>query len=294
MRGEYHPGIADWAFPVELPPRARRIPLLPPSLSAVPGTTSACAENTSPDSSAVLNPWNYLRVRGEYLCVRRRAGHRVELPPRARRIPFAPRLAPVHHGTTSACAENTQHAARQRVSYRNYLRVRGEYMMRMTGCPATLELPPRARRIHRHYATGFQNLGTTSACAENTPGDAGGDRGWGNYLRVRGEYSPLRFENPRSSELPPRARRIRRGMLGAIGVGGTTSACAENTVLLQAGDCGTRNYLRVRGEYKPAISRPPLAMELPPRARRIQLSDSAVGFYLGTTSACAENTGGRC
>ena len=54
-----------------------------------------------------LTGWNYLRVRGEY-------GHAgfvntstVELPPRARRIPWGSRLPAIWWGTTSACAENT-------------------------------------------------------------------------------------------------------------------------------------------------------------------------------------------
>ena len=55
-----------------------------------------------------------------------------------------------------------------------------------------------------------------------------------------------------------------------------------------------RNYLRVRGEYKPAISRPPLAMELPPRARRIRSVALPLSLRLGTTSACAENTVRLC
>ena len=66
-----------------------------------------------------------------------------------------------------------------------------------------------------------------------------------NYLRVRGEY-PGAFRQPRHQrELPPRARRI----LIACLQGGTTSACAENTLGLELGDFFIRNYLRVRGEY---------------------------------------------
>ena len=71
---------------------------------------------------------------------------------------------------------------------------------------------------------------------------------------------------------------------------GTTSACAENTpASALPGDCGG-NYLRVRGEYcftsGPGVS----LRELPPRARRIHYSIAYEERYLGTTSACAENT----
>ena len=50
------------------------------------------------------------------------------------------------------------------------------------------------------------------------------------------------------------------------------------------------NYLRVRGEYPftPWLANKP--MELPPRARRIQLWIISRLGSEGTTSACAENT----
>ena len=72
------------------------------------------------------------------------------------------------------------------------------------------------------------------------------------------------------TELPPRARRIHVRVGDHCVLGGTTSACAENTV------CGGLvgeidwNYLRVRGEYLNLL---------------IRHLDGE-----GTTSACAENT----
>ena len=53
-----------------------------------------------------------------------------------------------------------------------------------------MELPPRARRIPRHQIFLRAGIGTTSACAENTPVILGGGSGFRNYLRVRGEYRP--------------------------------------------------------------------------------------------------------
>ena len=53
-------------------------------------------------------------------------------------------------------------------------------------------------------------------------------------------------------------------------IGGTTSACAENTRSLPNSPRINRNYLRVRGEYT-------------------KTSD-AFSLSSGTTSACAENT----
>ena len=71
---------------------------------------------------------------------------------------------------------------------------------------------------------------------------------------------------------------------------GTTSACAENTWRPPQYGIRPRNYLRVRGEYTrhgtPLRSVP----ELPPRARRIQITISPSCAVSGTTSACAENT----
>ena len=113
-------------------------------------------------------------------------------------------------------------------------------------------------------------IGTTSACAENTPGD-GGFRGfWG--------------------ELPPRARRILDAAEIVPLVLGTTSACAENTSRPTPSGCPLGNYLRVRGEYIRFCNILNHIQELPPRARRILPITPRNRGGLGTTSACAENT----
>ena len=57
-------------------------------------------------------------------------------------------------------------------------------------------------------ATHADLAGTTSACAENTSGHDLRSLTSGNYLRVRGEYSPLPTAPQSNQELPPRARRI--------------------------------------------------------------------------------------
>ena len=92
------------------------------------------------------------------------------------------------YGTTSACAENTAHLPTPGVVDWNYLRVRGEYVTHAPFPPTVEELPPRARRIRMILEYYSNDLGTTSACAENTqtkhPQHA---LAW-NYLRVRGEY----------------------------------------------------------------------------------------------------------
>ena len=95
-----------------------------------------------------------------------------------------------------------------------------------------------------------------------------------------------------STELPPRARRIPTLMYWAVIPLGTTSACAENTGPGQCGGLQLRNYLRVRGEYHPRSPVTCHPRELPPRARRILHKALLIPRPVGTTSACAENTGG--
>ena len=128
-----------------------------------------CAENTICDLGGLGFFRNYLRVRGEYPGPTSNASPMRELPPRARRIRAAAVLASLDDGTTSACAENTDDHASEACHTRNYLRVRGEYaagLLIRFGCK---ELPPRARRIHVPINSETELIGTTSACAENTP-----------------------------------------------------------------------------------------------------------------------------
>ena len=135
-----------------------------------------------------------------------------------------------------------------------------------------MELPPRARRILEITATLRGQEGTTSACAENTQETVWRPCGAWNYLRVRGEYTKIDPTNLSVQELPPRARRIRDRKIIGENDRGTTSACAENTLLMVLKKPAARNYLRVRGEYSTAPSSASISSELPPRARRIRLN----------------------
>ena len=156
-----------------------------------------------------------------------------------------------------------------RKKLRNYLRVRGEYPPRLRAHRGKQELPPRARRIRCATPPRQQESGTTSACAENTVCHAPKAARKRNYLRVRGEYVIMRPGLKLIVELPPRARRIPNVGDLRLGIVGTTSACAENTGFLLPSALTHRNYLRVRGEYKPVPLTRDNALELPPRARRI-------------------------
>ena len=166
MSGRY---AATW----ELPPRARRIPPHRTLQTNDLGTTSACAENTYSESSRLVNSRNYLRVRGEYYSSKPNSYFTSELPPRARRIRTRSGICVWRFGTTSACAENTQHIPGYFASTRNYLRVRGEYRISAPQWCNRTELPPRARRIRDWCFTNRGKEGTTSACAENTLNELG-------------------------------------------------------------------------------------------------------------------------
>ena len=107
MRGEYQLIVRYMMLPMELPPRARRIPEELAKWTDDEGTTSACAENTHPDTGHEPSAGNYLRVRGEYCEISLCDIEYLELPPRARRIHLIAPIGDVDHGTTSACAENT-------------------------------------------------------------------------------------------------------------------------------------------------------------------------------------------
>ena len=127
VRGEYAVAGPYSGPAKELPPRARRILRRQALAGPDPGTTSACAENTTPHFGGDLWCRNYLRVRGEYGSAKMQSLGATELPPRARRIPSTKRSAPWWLRTTSACAENTYLILAKLLFIRNYLRVRGEY-----------------------------------------------------------------------------------------------------------------------------------------------------------------------
>ena len=290
MRGEYVCPKSQKRRSMELPPHARRIPSPLCFALSPPGTTSACAENTSVRNPRNGGQWNYLRMRGEYLGVLLMVSTGVELPPHARRIPLVPPAQTHSVGTTSACAENTLLASLSSLLSWNYLRMRGEYHPRPRQNRGSKELPPHARRIRVFVLGGGCSLGTTSACAENTYRSVGGQCDSGNYLRMRGEYNTKKPKPRARKELPPHARRIHLCCLQCFFQLGTTSACAENTFPRRGDVIVHRNYLRMRGEYLTLVNTKEGCGELPPHARRIPWGASH-GFHRGgTTSACAENT----
>ena len=112
---------------MELPPRTRRIQLLHLYVYQLIGTTSAHAENTEYPSQKPQTGRNYLRARGEYWNNFIKPAWDAELPPRTRRIQKGNLKIMGIKGTTSAHAENTEHAFVSAYATGNYLRARGEY-----------------------------------------------------------------------------------------------------------------------------------------------------------------------
>ena len=111
---------------------------------------------------------------------------------------------------------------------------------------------------------------------------------------MRGEYVKNSPPTKSTTELPPRARRIRGHDRIAPRPLGTTSACAENTCGRTENCYLVGNYLRVRGEYHDFPFCRCGKGELPPRARRILQMINPRSIEEGTTSACAENTHHDC
>ena len=131
-------------------------------------TASACAGNTRHSRYAKPYPRNYLRACGECKSSLKSSAPSQELPPRMRRIPVRGRFSLSLMRTTSAYAENTMMGCQTSPRARNYLRVRGEYLGVAVEGLIGPELPPRTRRIRRLQGSTPEELGTTSAYAENT------------------------------------------------------------------------------------------------------------------------------
>ena len=89
--------------------------------------------------------------------------------------------------------------------------MRGEYQNCYIQGDIIQELPPHARRIPTIAQVAGQALGTTSACAENTPDECHNPHRLQNYLRMRGEYAGPALTAGVLGELPPHARRIPHG-----------------------------------------------------------------------------------
>lgn len=113
------------------------------------------------------------------------------LPPHMRRIQFGTCQPLQLRGITSACAENTTVVAWLFSTYRDYLRMCGEYPCSSIDQTAHQGLPPHVRRIPQSRLSSLKSSRITSACAENTSTSRIHKQRSGDYLRMCGEYQSI-------------------------------------------------------------------------------------------------------
>ena len=150
------------------PPRVRSRHVIGCNVSARPGITSACAEQTESWAWVRAGREDHLRVCGadQALMKTRRAGN--GSPPRVRsRHPAAVHF-PRTVGITSACAEQTAASACPCPCAPDHLRVCGADQSTLPTQFAQLGSPPRVRSRLESDAVGQLGRGITSACAEQT------------------------------------------------------------------------------------------------------------------------------
>ena len=262
-------------WPVHLrggsPPRVRSRPDYASLADQRPGITSACAEQTSTSTTPSFQVWDHLRVCG--------ADHATPLGDG------------YYEGITSACAEQTTTPRCGSDAVWDHLRVCGADPMLARLTPLASGSPPRVRSRHPDDVPDVQQVGITSACAEQTLATMDELSEGGDHLRVCGadrEPEDYRGEHPGS---PPRVRSRPRHLQALRVARGITSACAEQTGT-PAGTCGRReDHLRVCGADAFDDEIPHRRRGSPPRVRSRRRQPHQPGRPAGITSACAEQTG---
>ena len=187
------------------PPRARRSPTRPSGRRSRAGWTSARAEEPR---------WRRTR--------RRNQGG----PPRARRSPVQDGKRTHQQGWTSARAEEPPGASSRISSYRVDLRARGG-AGGSTWPTGRQGGPPRARRSRRDASEHDEEVGWTSARAEEPPGPERLRVLKRVDLRARGGAAESHTQAEIEAGGPPRARRSRGARRCAALRCGWTSARAE-------------------------------------------------------------------
>ena len=177
-------------WPVHLrggsPPRVRSRPDYASLADQRPGITSACAEQTSTSTTPSFQVWDHLRVCG--------ADHATPLGDG------------YYEGITSACAEQTTTPRCGSDAVWDHLRVCGADPMLARLTPLASGSPPRVRSRHPDDVPDVQQVGITSACAEQTQVDKGRKLVAEDHLRVCGaDTVPDLTLRPRRGS-PPRVR----------------------------------------------------------------------------------------
>ena len=177
-------------WPVHLrggsPPRVRSRPDYASLADQRPGITSACAEQTSTSTTPSFQVWDRLRVCG--------ADHATPLGDG------------YYEGITSACAEQPTTPRCWSDAVWDHLRVCGADPMLARLTPLASGSPPRVRSRHPDDVPDVQQVGITSACAEQTQVDKGRKLVAEDHLRVCGaDTVPDLTLRPRRGS-PPRVR----------------------------------------------------------------------------------------
>ena len=133
-------------------------------------------------------------------------------------------------------------------------------------------------------------LGITSACAEQTKRLAHRSRLLRDHLRVCGADSDETTPDYSDIGSPPRVRSRPIRHEQTNGLGRITSACAEQTQRLDRELISIGDHLRVCGADSARAFSTPSVMGSPPRVRS-RLPIRVIGHQkTGITSACAEQT----
>ena len=154
LRGEYPLSKVLITNALGSPPLARGILGHEEYLHWLHGITPACAGNTI---CSVLNRFingDHPRLRGEYICIRRKAKCIQGSPPLARGILTNSIIHPLLPGITPACAGNTDEELDIQTLTRDHPRLRGEYQTLTSFISEHKGSPPLARGIHVFWEPG--------------------------------------------------------------------------------------------------------------------------------------------
>ena len=160
------PMASDWGSPPRVRSRLTGTMILFPSGRI----TSACAEQTKWTCSRPCVTRDHLRVCGADVvgCVSEACGR--GSPPRVRSRPGRHRHQLLHHGITSACAEQTTAFSAQSGQRWDHLRVCGADFICASIFAISPGSPPRVRSRQPDALRRSGSRGITSACAEQTHG----------------------------------------------------------------------------------------------------------------------------
>ena len=211
------------------PPRVRSRLAFDGPRRLLAGITSACAEQTENASVEIGDRTDHLRVCGADVLHNHLQVGQLGSPPRVRSRRLCRRGQGVAAGITSACAEQTRRSHDRMNSCWDHLRVCGADLVESCELDAVPGSPPRVRSRPFQPCLYVYHDRITSACAEQTGIRTYGRLLAGDHLRVCGADAAAVAVVMLVAGSPPRvrSRRTSGGLVG--GLGGITSACAEQT-----------------------------------------------------------------